>query len=46
MEDIAFGDWPGQTMDLNGSNHPWLPAYGFQQPILEKDDFLGSPGRC
>lgn len=45
MEDIAFGDWPGQPMDLAGSN-PWLPAYGYQPPttLLEKEDFLGHPG--
>lgn len=45
MEDIAFGDWPGQPADLSGSN-PWLPAYGYQQPtpLLEKEDFLGHPG--
>ncbi|KAI4460288.1 hypothetical protein MML48_6g00009947 [Holotrichia oblita] len=44
MEDIAFGDWPGQPMDLSGSN-PWLPAYGYQPPttLLEKEDFLGHP---
>ncbi|XP_017783603.1 PREDICTED: uncharacterized protein LOC108567571 isoform X2 [Nicrophorus vespilloides] len=44
MEDIAFSDWPGQHLDLAGSN-PWLPAYGFQQPhtLLDKDDFLGNP---
>ncbi|KAK9695557.1 hypothetical protein QE152_g32494 [Popillia japonica] len=44
MEDIAFGDWPGQPMDLAGSN-PWLPAYGYQPPttLLEKEDFLGHP---
>lgn len=46
MEDIAFSDWPGQPVDLSGSN-PWLPAYGFQPPttLLDRDDFLGNPGR-
>lgn len=45
MEDIAFSDWPGQPVDLAGSN-PWLPAYGFQPPtaLLEREDFLGHPG--
>ncbi|KAK4881760.1 hypothetical protein RN001_005079 [Aquatica leii] len=44
MDEIAFNDWPGQPMDLSGSNH-WLPAYGFQQlhTILDKDDFIGNP---
>lgn len=46
MEDIAFSDWPGQPVDLAGSN-PWLPAYGFQPPttLLEREDFLGNPGK-
>lgn len=46
MDDIAFGDWPGQPVDLSGSN-PWLPAYGFQPPhsLLDKDDFIGNPGK-
>ncbi|XP_022919273.1 serine-rich adhesin for platelets [Onthophagus taurus] len=44
MEDLALSEWPGQPVDLNGSN-PWLPAYGFQQPmtLLDKEDFLGHP---
>lgn len=46
MDDIAFSDWPGQPVDLSSSN-PWLPAYGYQQPsaLLDKDDFIGNPGR-
>lgn len=46
MEDIAFSDWPGQPVDLNAGNNPWLPAYGFQTPtsLLEKEDFIGNPG--
>lgn len=46
MDDIAFGDWPGQPVDLSSSN-PWLPAYGFHTPrtLLDKDDFIGNPGR-
>lgn len=46
MDDIAFSDWPGQPVDLSGSN-PWLPAYGYQQPaaLLDKDDFIGNPGQ-
>lgn len=46
MDDIALGDWPGQPVDLSGSN-PWLPAYGFQPPhsLLDKNDFIGNPGR-
>lgn len=45
MEEIAFSDWPGQPLDLTGSN-PWLPAYGFQPPhtMFDKDDFIGNPG--
>uniref|UniRef100_A0A1Y1LXI2 Uncharacterized protein n=2 Tax=Photinus pyralis TaxID=7054 RepID=A0A1Y1LXI2_PHOPY len=44
MDEIAFNDWPGQPMDLSGSNH-WLPAYGFQQfhTVLDKEDFIGNP---
>lgn len=46
MEDIAFSDWPGQPVDLNNGNNPWLPAYGFQTPatLLEREDFIGNPG--
>lgn len=50
MEDVAISDWPtdwpGQALDLNGSNS-WLPAYGFQTPsaLLEREDFIGSPGK-
>lgn len=45
MEEIAFSDWPGQPVDLNAGNNPWLPAYGFQTPsaLLEKEDFIGNP---
>ncbi|GJQ85814.1 hypothetical protein Trydic_g20369 [Trypoxylus dichotomus] len=45
MEDIAFGDWPGQPMDLSAGGNSWLPAYGYQPPttLLEKEDFLGHP---
>ncbi|XP_060527330.1 uncharacterized protein LOC132702599 isoform X2 [Cylas formicarius] len=45
MEEVAFQDWPGQPVDLNSGNNPWMPAYGFQTPssLLEKDDFAGNP---
>ncbi|CAH1161433.1 unnamed protein product [Phyllotreta striolata] len=45
MEEIAFSDWPGQPVDLNSGNNPWLPAYGFAAPsvLLERDDFNGNP---
>ncbi|CAH1106269.1 unnamed protein product, partial [Psylliodes chrysocephalus] len=45
MEEIAFSDWPGQPVDLNSGNNPWLPAYGFTAPsaLLERDDFIGNP---
>ncbi|KAL1506213.1 hypothetical protein ABEB36_005613 [Hypothenemus hampei] len=45
MDEIAFQDWPGLPMDVNGGNNPWTPAYGFQMPgvLLEKEDFIGNP---
>lgn len=49
MEEIAFSDWPGQPIDGNPGANSWLPAYGFQTPsalLLEREDFLGNPGRC
>ncbi|KAJ8985604.1 hypothetical protein NQ317_015097 [Molorchus minor] len=38
MEEVAFSDWPGQPVDLNSGNNPWMPAYGFQTPtaLLER----------
>ncbi|XP_072386474.1 uncharacterized protein [Diabrotica undecimpunctata] len=45
MEEIAFSDWPGQPVDLNAGNNPWLPAYGYTAPttLLEREDFIGNP---
>ncbi|XP_018323997.1 uncharacterized protein LOC108736170 isoform X2 [Agrilus planipennis] len=43
MDDIAFSDWPGQPVDLSGTNS-WLPAYGFQPShALLEQDFIGNP---
>nr|CAH7713701.1 unnamed protein product [Callosobruchus chinensis]CAI5849819.1 unnamed protein product [Callosobruchus analis] len=46
MEEVAFSEWPGQPVDLDGGGNPWLPAYGCQTPaaLLEREDFLGNPG--
>ncbi|KAF7286697.1 hypothetical protein GWI33_004323 [Rhynchophorus ferrugineus] len=45
MDEVSFQDWPGQPVDLNSGNNPWMPAYGLQPPsvLLEKDDFAGNP---
>ncbi|VVD06127.1 unnamed protein product [Leptidea sinapis] len=37
MEEVRISDWP----EPPGTN-AWLPAYGFQHDLLEKDDFFGN----
>ncbi|XP_045490359.1 uncharacterized protein LOC110999170 isoform X4 [Pieris rapae] len=37
MEDVRISDWPEPP-----GSHAWLPAYGFQHEILEKEDFFSS----
>ncbi|XP_045785953.1 proline-rich protein 36 isoform X4 [Maniola jurtina] len=39
MEEIRISDWPEPP-----GSHAWLPAYGFQHEIMEKEDFFGSNG--
>ncbi|XP_053601875.1 nascent polypeptide-associated complex subunit alpha, muscle-specific form isoform X1 [Plodia interpunctella] len=39
MEEVRISDWP----DPPGS-HAWLPAYGFQHEIVDKDDYFCSNG--
>lgn len=41
MEEVRISDWP----DPPGS-HAWLPAYGFQHEILDKDDYFCTNGEC
>lgn len=41
MEEIRISDWPEPP-----GSHAWLPAYGFQHEIMEKEDFFGSNGEC
>lgn len=39
MEEVRISDWPEPP-----GSHAWLPAYGFQHDLLDKDDFFGSNG--
>lgn len=39
MDEVRLSDWP----EPPGST-AWLPAYGFQHEIVEKDDFFNSNG--
>ncbi|XP_034841478.2 uncharacterized protein [Maniola hyperantus] len=39
MEEIRISDWPEPP-----GSHAWLPAYGFQHEIMEKEDLFGSNG--
>ncbi|CAH0722266.1 unnamed protein product, partial [Brenthis ino] len=39
MEEIRISDWPEPP-----GSHAWLPAYGFQHEIMEKEDYFGSNG--
>ncbi|XP_052737137.1 serine/arginine repetitive matrix protein 2 [Bicyclus anynana] len=39
MEEIRISDWPEPP-----GSHAWLPAYGFQHEIMEKDEYFGSNG--
>ncbi|XP_046976365.1 uncharacterized protein LOC124542461 isoform X1 [Vanessa cardui] len=39
MEEVRISDWPEPP-----GSHAWLPAYGFQHEIMEKDDYFGSNG--
>lgn len=41
MEDVRITDWPEPP-----GSHAWLPAYGFQHDLLDKDDYLGTNGEC
>ncbi|XP_045505510.1 serine/arginine repetitive matrix protein 2 isoform X2 [Colias croceus] len=35
MEEVRISDWPEPP-----GSHAWLPAYGFQHELLEKDDYF------
>lgn len=39
MEEVRLSDWPEPP-----GSHAWLPAYGFQHDIMDKDDYFGSTG--
>lgn len=39
MDEVRLSDWP----EPPGST-AWLPAYGFQHDIIEKDDYFGTNG--
>ncbi|XP_050355874.1 serine/arginine repetitive matrix protein 2 isoform X3 [Nymphalis io] len=39
MEEVRISDWPEPP-----GSHAWLPAYGFQHEIMEKDDYFISNG--
>ncbi|CAK1548161.1 unnamed protein product [Leptosia nina] len=40
MEEVRISDWPEPP-----GSHAWLPAYGFQHELLEKDDYFAT-GEC
>ncbi|XP_041973649.1 nascent polypeptide-associated complex subunit alpha, muscle-specific form [Aricia agestis] len=39
MEEVRISDWPEPP-----GSHAWLPAYGFQHEIMDKDDYFGTNG--
>ncbi|XP_004928633.2 serine/arginine repetitive matrix protein 1 isoform X3 [Bombyx mori] len=39
MEEVRISDWPEPP-----GSHAWLPAYGFQHDIMDKDDYFGTNG--
>ncbi|KAJ0180966.1 hypothetical protein K1T71_003051 [Dendrolimus kikuchii] len=39
MEEVRISDWPEPP-----GSHAWLPAYGFQHDLLDKDDYFGTNG--
>lgn len=39
MEEVRISDWPEPP-----GSHAWLPAYGFQHDILDKDDYFSTNG--
>lgn len=39
MEEVHISDWPEPP-----GSHAWLPAYGFQHEIMEKDEYFVSNG--
>lgn len=41
MEEVRISDWPEPP-----GSHAWLPAYGFQHDLLDKDDYFGTNGKC
>lgn len=41
MEEVRISDWPEPP-----GSHAWLPAYGFQHELLDKDDYFGTNGEC
>lgn len=41
MEEVRISDWPEPP-----GSHAWLPAYGFQHDLLDKDDYFGTNGEC
>ncbi|XP_022829061.1 uncharacterized protein LOC111358232 isoform X6 [Spodoptera litura] len=39
MEEVRISDWPEPP-----GSHAWLPAYGFQHDLMDKDDYFGTNG--
>ncbi|XP_021194240.2 serine/arginine repetitive matrix protein 2 isoform X1 [Helicoverpa armigera] len=39
MEEVRISDWPEPP-----GSHAWLPAYGFQHDLMDKDDYYGTNG--
>ncbi|XP_059060297.1 uncharacterized protein LOC131853430 [Achroia grisella] len=39
MEEVRISDWPEPP-----GSHAWLPAYGFQHDIMDKDDYFCTNG--
>lgn len=42
MEEVRISDWPEPP-----GSHAWLPAYGFQHDLMDKDaEYFGTNGEC
>lgn len=41
MEEVRISDWPEPP-----GSHAWLPAYGYQHDLMDKDDYFGTNGEC
>ncbi|CAB3257285.1 unnamed protein product [Arctia plantaginis] len=37
MEEVQISDWPEPP-----GSHAWLPAYGYQHDLMDKDDYFGT----